>query len=673
MNTDNLQIVNADDFKLDLITPLHVQRGYKAKGPRYYDILMAFDIEVTYLPDLDQSIMYIWQWAFNENLVVIGRTWNQFKKVLTALKPLPYMFVCYVHNLSYEFQFLAGVISFDTEDVFAVKSRKILKAKFQNIEFRCSYLHSNMGLDKFIKFTGGAFKKLELDYNIIRYPWTPLSDKELRYCINDVIGLVSAIRAEMRRDVDNLYTIPLTSTGYLRREAKESLRPKRKQIRAMMCDYDTQQFLRRAFRGGDTHASRFYTGFIVKDVQSIDRSSSYPDVMVNDVFPVSGFTYIGHMSIAMLEDMLSYNALLLDVCFYKISLYTELEACPYISLSKCDVFVQPLCDNGRIMSADYIETVITDVDFQIIRDCYKWESIVIRRAWAAPYGFLPEELRDLNRDYYRKKTTLKGSADPDAAYYYTKAKNKLNSCYGMCAQNPAKDHTEFHANVEHNGGFINIPFTENDWKDKAKSYWLHYAWGVWVTAWARFRLWEGRKIIAAQTHNIGWVYGDTDSLKYMGSVDFSAYNEERIRHSKQNGAYAVDAAGVTHYMGVFEPEAPAAEFRTWGAKKYAYRDTDGHLHVTVSGVSKAAGALELEKAGGLAAFKPGFVFRDAGGSELKYDDTINQIVQIDGHDLHITRNVSIKPSTYKMSITSEYEEAIRYDSIAGEAYLDYKW
>ena len=60
--------------------------------------------------------------------------------------------------------------------------------------------------------------------NKIRYPRTKLSRHELEYCINDVRGLVEAVKAQMARDGDNLYTIPMTSTGYPRREMKRAMR-----------------------------------------------------------------------------------------------------------------------------------------------------------------------------------------------------------------------------------------------------------------------------------------------------------------------------------------------------------------------------------------------------------------------------------------------------------------
>lgn len=44
------------------------------------------------------------------------------------------------------------------------------------------------------------------------------------------------------------------------------------------------ELLREAFRGGDTHANRFYVGKILDNVGSYDRESSYPYELVNKNF-----------------------------------------------------------------------------------------------------------------------------------------------------------------------------------------------------------------------------------------------------------------------------------------------------------------------------------------------------------------------------------------------------
>ena len=171
--------------------------------------------------------MYIWQFQVGTGITIIGRYWDEFVVLLEliagALGP-DERIVVYDHNLSYEWSFLHDMKVLgpyvDDESVFCLKPRKVCKFLcFDNkIEFRCSYIHSNMGLDDFTKKMQVKHQKLsgeEFDYSKTRYPWTELSDRELEYAANDVIGLVEAIQKEMEVDHDDLYSIPLTSTGYV--------------------------------------------------------------------------------------------------------------------------------------------------------------------------------------------------------------------------------------------------------------------------------------------------------------------------------------------------------------------------------------------------------------------------------------------------------------------------
>ena len=92
-----------------------------------------------------------------------------------------------------------------------------------------------------------------------------------------------------------------------------------------------------------------------------------------------------------------------------------------------------------------------------------------------------------------------------------------------------------------------------------------------------------------------FLYCDTDSVYYIDdeSISFDSYNNEKIKNSKKNKAYAVDSKGKTHYMGVFEIEhTEITEFKTLGAKKYGFIEK-GELNLTVAGVSKKYGAKEL--------------------------------------------------------------------------------
>lgn len=641
------------------------------KRIKYKDVITAFDIETTRLEDVEQSIMYVWQWQFGDEYTVVGRTWEQFEAFQRKLKAVlaDSVLVVFVHNLSYEFQFLRGIYQFSQDEVFAIKSRKVLKCNMHEcFEFRCSYIHSNMNLDTYTKKMGVQHKKLTgtFDYEKIRYPWTKLSEEEIAYCVHDVQGLVEAIEIEMRHDGDNLYTFPLTSTGYVRRDAKKAMSLVNCSfVKSQLPDYETYKMLREAFRGGNTHANRYYTNYTLHNVHSADRSSSYPDVMCNCRFPISEFYRVGEVEY---DEMLTLLGKRQRACLMRASL-TGLHlirvdwGCPYLSLSKCRNIENALEDNGRIISADYLETTITDVDLRIILGEYSFTDIKFYDVATARYGYLPEQLIKTICQYYHYKTELKNV--PGQGLLYMKSKNKLNSLYGMCAQDPVKQ---------------SILFIEDDFKEQNddeeelltaynKKAFLAYQWGVWVTAWARYRLEEGIQLAHGDVNDPNspqFVYCDTDSVKYLGEIDLRKFNKERIKDSKRSGAYATDPNGETHYMGVYEKEHDMCEFRTMGAKKYVYRETPkDKLVCTIAGVSKTLGGKELEEHGGIAAFQEGFTFDKAGGLEAVYNDKPEiETIEGEGHTLKITSNVVLRPSTYTLGLTADYKRLltqVRYE------------
>ena len=621
---------------------------------KYKDLICAFDIETSAIPERDAAIMYIWQFQIDDE-TYIGRTWDEYltflKRIASVLNENEYI-VIFDHNLSYEFQFLAGIYDFQPEEVFALEPRRILKCDMlAHFEYRCSYLHSNMSLDMYLSKMGVESKKVHgFDYSKQRWPWTELSDDEMHYCINDVKGLVQAVKIEMKHDGDNLYTFPLTSTGYVRRDAKRAMHlVSPSYIKGLVPDYDLYTMLRAAFRGGNTHANRYYAGHILTNVKSADRSSSYPDVQCNDVFPVSKFWKVENPTIEKVEELINNGkAVLFRVVLEDVKVYPT-TFCPYISVDHCiDSYILAV-DNGRVLSAAKVITAITDIDWKIIKTEYSFEKVSVDECWYARYGKLPQVLIDTTISYYKKKTELKNVAGREIEYM--KAKAKLNSIYGMMAQDPVKQSVIFQNGKYH---YDNKSHEELLAESNKKAF-LSYAWGVWVTAWARYRLEEG-----IQMAGDGFVYCDTDSVKYLGEIDWTKYNKRRMDASRKSGAAAVDPTGEPHYMGVYEQEESYSQFVTLGAKKYAYTyPGSDDCHVTVAGVNKKKGAAELTRRGGLKAFVPGFVFYDGGGTELIYNDGMNFPYMVDAeHAVDVTRNVLIKESTYALGLTSEYMELI---------------
>lgn len=633
-------------------------QGTKTKKS-YRDIIITFDIETSLIPFTDHSHMYIWQMQIGNIGTVFGRTWEEFTRfcaeLILDMGENQYI-VVYVHNLSFEFQFLAGIYDFSIDEVFAVKSRKVIKCEmYEHIEFRCSYALTNMSLEEFTKKMKVEHVKKpgeDIDYKVYRTNTTSLDDKAMQYCQNDVLGLYEALTVQLNNDGDNLYTVPMTSTGYVRRETKQALRMvNHNYIKNQIVPYDVYLLLREAFRGGNTHANRFYSGQTLHDVKSYDRASSYPDVQCNQKFPIAEFKR-GQNSIKYVLALIEKNRpFICRVAFDNIRLTDEFWPIPYLSKDKSRNIKDGLFDNGRILSAEHAETTVTDVDLKILFDEYSFDNVYVSDVYYSRYGKLPPAYIHNIEKYFRGKTSLKGTDDD---YNYMKSKNLLNSIYGMSAQDPVKQ------SILYDSGNFRLDTVPNEelYNKYMKRAFQPYQWGVWTTAHARKALEDGIKIAG---HNC--IYVDTDSVKFIGDADFSKFNKNAINLSKQSHAFADDIKGKTHYMGVYEQEQTYARFKTLGAKKYVYEYEDGEVHCTIAGVNKKLGGHELMSVSRetgtdpLKLFTDGFVFKLAGGNEVIYNDFPNNEeieLYVNGEKEIIKRNESIIDSEYTVGITDEY-------------------
>lgn len=652
----------------DIIKSIPIARNYskrkKADKTLFRNCMCAFDIETTYLDDVEQSIMYIWQFAVmdlrTENIwYCFGRTWDEFLGLLNSFYHEGITVMIWVHNLSYEFQFMRHWLPFMKDKIFALKSRKVVRADTDGVQFRCSYIQTNKSLDAFTKDMGVKHQKLsgvEFDYSKKRYPWSEMTTEELQYCCNDVVGLLEAMRVRMRMENDTLYSLPLTSTGYVRRLAKEAMRKfNHNQLQAMMCDVDVYKLLRLEFRGGDTHANRYHVNKILENVASYDRASSYPDVMLNYRFPMSAFTPRMITDIDELEKKCQIR----DCCFIAVFTITNLQqrdiyySAPYLSLDKAVEISGQVVDNGRILSADRAVYVFNDIDWKIVKSEYTG-NVEISQVYIAKYGYLPQAFRDLVIDLFHKKTSLKNV--DGQKLNYMRSKELINSLYGMCAQNPVKPDVIYMDDPEQVFTLEDIIDIGEKLEKYNKKAFLLYAWGCWVTAWARLKLKEMINIVGDN-----FVYCDTDSVKFLVRDDYKRivarieeYNQGLKELSISNKGYADDKKGITHYLGVYEYEETYKQFKTLGAKKYAYTRQDGTFKITIAGVPKKAGAQEMET---IENFNVGFVFRDSGKLESVYNDSDYGTYYTDDsseHRIEIRSNVVLRESTYEIGLSLEY-------------------
>lgn len=677
------------DFYAELTKKGFLNRRPKARKPSplardMIVVMTAFDIETSTVVLSGKAedgvnahaFMYVWQFQIGE-YTIMGRTWEDAMDMFLAIantcakirkeqkfEELPVV-ICWVHNLAYEFQFLSGLYPFHSDECFFRDVRKPIYCRMFNcIEFRCSYIQTNMSLKHLTKQMGVKEKLSgqKYDYEKVRFPWTPLSDFEREYCATDVQSLVECMEIRMHNDHDTLQTVPLTSTGYVRRDCREALKPLYMDIKEMLPDEKQYRLLRQAFRGGNTHCNRKYSGKILKNVYSYDMSSCYPAQQLTKKFPMSRFKWIDdRLTFDRIAKFIGLGYAVVGRYQFKNLRLKVKTPIPYISLARTDAKDFKL-DNGRVLEAGYIEMVLTEIDLKIIMDQYTYDRIDVMTAMVAQKHYLPEEYRNVIIKYYENKTQLKSSSDPELEYQYAKSKEKLNGIYGMSAQDP------IHSEIIYNDG----EYSRSDYNSvnvaktllKAK---FPYQWGVYTTAYARAALQAAIDIAGPKM-----VYCDTDSVKTYGPINLDNLNRKRERAAISNAAYADEPDGTRHYMGVFELDAVYDRFISCGAKRYAY-EKNGKMGITVSGVSKAVNEetgipFAVEELGKLENFKEGFVWKKAAGTMSVYNDKDDiQITDpVTGKVILCTKNVAIVPTTYKMTYAKDYKLLLKEIDLYGE-------
>lgn len=666
--------------------PRTARRG---KNKVYCDNIFTFDIETTsvFIPEggaaetycfkndtfyracTKAATMYIWQMCI-DGAVYFGRTWAQWLEFLEMLQDTyKGILIIYVHNLAFEFAFIKSILPFD--DVFARQPHKPIYARSGRLEFRCSLVLTNMPLAALPKNYMLPVEKLvgELDYHKPRHTKTPLTDSEIAYCKNDVLILYHLI-AKKRREYQHIYNIPYTQTGEVRRVVKRLLSSKsyRAQIADMTEDNATDfKFLYRAYAGGYTHANYIHAGQVLHDVKSVDFASSYPSVMCLERYPM---THFADVNITSFEQIRKSNAYLIDVTFYNVKSRTSNT---WMSVSKCIEICGGIYDNGRILSADMFRAVLTDVDIEIFCRAYTVSGYEINRARAALYDYLPRLFVEYIAKLYQNKTTLKNVDGKELLYM--QSKQYVNSLYGMSVTSTIRDGVVFDGLQFVTEILSADKITEilQDNKAKRRDF-LSYAWGVWVTAYARRNLWRVMLDIGADV-----VYCDTDSIKYIGAHDevIERYNAIILARFRQRcrdldlplDYFApADTKGIKHPMGVFESDGAYKDFKTLGAKKYAYTlDSDNTVHITVSGVSKKAGALLRN----ISEFDTGYKFKPEDTEPLNacknlifYIDEQQPFMLTDylGNTQLCTDKSSacLQPTSYVLDVTDEYGALINH-------------
>lgn len=630
------------------------------------------------------GVCFIWQCCI-DGRTVYGRYLPEFKELCNYLitKTGGADLHCWIHNSAFEYQWLQEFFNFSADDVFFTEARKPLYYKYESITFRCSYRLTNLSLAKWGETIGLEKKTGQLDYFGLYTPLTELDEEQLEYCEYDVLIMWLGIQSYLKQ-YKHIAHIPWTQTGIPRGDIK----------RIKQQTYGSQYFVAQcqpknpeewkvqhcAFSGGLTLSNPAKTGILLHDLDSYDKKSAYPFAML-ERYPASGFEKVYSSAVPNWKD--GYH----HICLVEFeNLKAKYDITPLSSSKRIMMQGAVLApdnaeevnnikkgrdikkNNGKIIYARKYAAYYTEVDMWLINEYYTYTSITIHDHYIATSGYMPKWLIEYMLQKYADKTLLKGG-DPDL---YMISKQIINSLYGMCGSALIHDMiTEDDDYIYHKTRPTDTETQVQLLKLQTQPYKniLPYSYGIYVTAWQRYFLMHTALHIAGIDNCI---YFDTDSIKGIFddnvNLKFAAENKRIIdwtiqRCEDQGINYELSCPrtkeGAPQYLGTWENDAHYYEFKTLGAKRYAYKEKkEDRVHITIAGVPKSA-ANVLHEVDDL---KEGLTFDifNSRKNLLTYRDGDNpQVTFLDGYTVTNVCSVNIRPTSYKLSLEGEYRDLIK--------------
>lgn len=596
------------------------------RGEHRYEILelfAGFDIETTTVKTPDGrhlAFAYHFQVSIGTPRVLnvyLFRKWEHLLDFFDALVSFYKLgkhkhILLAVFNLGFEFQFLRKRLEWDSDEwaFFAKEKYQPLKATYHGIEFRevSTITGGNLAqlakdyctTQKLVMIDENGVKHSDLDYKKQRNSQTPLDPKtEEQYCINDVVILSEFMWYLFNNYIRPNRKVPMTFTSILQDEIKQELKAhcvKRDDRLHLKHGYSYDEWLSYIntlqpteeqyttyftylFRGGYVHGNALYCGVDGLKAKQIDIRSDYPARMLYDYYPVTPF-----------EPCKFSEALLKDKCVIIHAVFDYVRATTQHTIeskNKIVSYVNAVFDNGRLISADFVELWLTELDLYILRLYYRFESMVVYECYTAKRGKLPRYVTDVLQRHYKEKERLK-SLGLNETTEYTIAKSRVNTNFGLLCKKLRLEKTTYSNDEEWHDDPVPMDYTK-----EINKLILSPFWGIYVTSHARKTLLELVYKLTAAGCTV--YYCDTDSLKYKPSHKaeqiIKHYNHSIYRHRKNRKARSEFLKG----LGEFDKECVdkktgkhiATPFKMLGAKRYLYI-FEGKVKATVAGMPKAS-------------------------------------------------------------------------------------
>lgn len=706
---EEITAYDVNEINLPVLIFKGLQRNHKIV--KYATDYFCLDTETSKIDDITG---WIYQWAIciKQKIFVYGRRPSELIDFLCKCAEHYELnnekrIIIYIHNMQYDFAYLKKYLSqYDPQiKALAIDNHCVLTVDVLGFRFICSYKLTNLSLavlsDKYAKRYIKAVG--EIDYNVLRYQDSELTDDDWFYMFSDVASQYDGVKEYLSM---NGYTFaadaPFTSTGFVRVECRKSAKKCDKwheEFQKSALSLSDYRLCRQAFMGGITICSWRYSGKTIREkaitiktesgketsvikLGHKDFTSRYPATQMLDYMPTGKPMRYGHIS-----DKNELNALLNKYCcvfmltLENVRLKKGVTA-PYIPSSKCLGVATTtnskgvkapdwLKINGKIVYCKKMTIAVTELDFYWIKRQYTASAVYVSDMICFKRGKMPDWLKSKVMEYFKNKCTLKH----EEPILYTKSKNLLNGIYGMTAT--AIIRPSYEINQDSIIGKVIAADKDADDESKLKKYYsshnsfMSYQWSVYTTAHSRNYLMQMIEATGDGDGHIdkknpenddlteiykNFLYCDTDSVFYIitpeNEIRMKKFTEECIDRAINGNAYIGD-----NYLGAPTNEPHIRAFRGLHSKCYAMEElnekTGKHqLNVVIAGIPKKAikwqkgkpvkrsNAWEL---GNVDNLEDGFTFAHCGGTRCVYNDIRPiEIRDINGHKTELATSAVIE-------------------------------
>lgn len=564
---------------------------------KYFRIGAGFDCETT-KTEKGYAFVYIWQFSINDSVFFC----RKIEKIITFInildkclvkryykmrkskpKEFPQILV-YIAYAGYEWSFFKYFFNkIGIRSVFAKKPREPLCIKVGKcIEFRECLGLWGVSLDNIAKNYTKTQKMVgDIDYILSRNSKTFLTNKELKYCENDVrvLSELGLLTFEKFKGIK----IPYTQTGIIRNEvqrrimksgrfglenAKEAVK---KLYPRNVIEY--QNAMHKLFCGGLTHSNYKYVNKTLRNVQCADLTSDYPAQMAHHTFP-AGTMYEN----CTIEDMKKYPHWYALFTFENV---TNINGHTIISghkLISCDSeFVT--VDNGRVYSAKKMSVYLNEIDYENFCKFYDFKNVSICDIHCfSKSEKIPKELFDVLFEQYKVKSLLKESGKTDTIEY-VESKKIVNGCFGFTATRI------YLTDVILENGDLKEQKTDKTYDELTKNIWLSPWIAVYTTSYARAILCDIISrfpdcVVQYDTDSIYFLTEHKDTSKLLKYI--KEYNKEiEIRNRE------IFDDPLYYDLGKWDIEKISEKFKCIGAKRYL-KQTQGRVKLVCAGAKSKA-------------------------------------------------------------------------------------